>query len=148
LAKLTKLREHETEFLRELRRNYRAEVNKYIKDVTAPGSRADDLRRVTEDFENRMRGSLNELDRMVKRRTRIETSTFLETMSPGFSAAVVTYAASSSSLAAFLAGSITLGLQGIFKLVGSIPANAEKREEILRKNTAAWLYHVQTNAHL
>ena len=146
LSRLTKLRETEDAFLRGLRRNYRKAVNAYIAEVTKPNTSADDLRRIAEGFVGRVHDRLEELDRMLDRRFKIADYNICEVMGHGFNAAMVTYAASTSSLAALLAGVGAIGIDGYFKLVGSIPLNDEKREELLTKNPAAWLYHVRDKA--
>lgn len=146
LAQLTRLREKETDFLRELRRNYRTEVNSYVTQVTAPGSREDDLCRITEDFNNTMRERRRELYRMLDRRSKIAEFSVMEVAGGGLSAGIATYLASASSLAAAIATVTGIGIGGAFKVAGSIPLNEEKREDMQRKNPAAWLYHVQENA--
>jgi hypothetical protein len=147
LRRLTEIRANESAFLSELRRNYRTAVDKYITEVSAPNSNDDDFRRITEGFEKLMRGSLTELYRMLDRRAKITDFSIAEILVPGFVSAAITYAASSSSLAAaVLTGAGAFGAAGLFKLMGSIPLNEEKRDEVLRKNPAAWLYHVQAHA--
>jgi hypothetical protein len=93
-----------------------------------------------------MRVALAELDRALDRRNQVLDYGIAEVIVPGFVTAAMTYAVSSSSLAAAITGATAIGGAGLFKILGSIPANAEKREEILRKNPAAWLYHVQAEA--
>jgi len=146
IAQLTKLRENESDFLRGLRRTYRREVDKYIAQVTAVGSHADDLRRIGEEFNRAMCEHLRELYRMLNRRAKIVDFSVTEVLAGGLTAGVVTYLSSGHSLAvALAAAAATIGAGGVFKIAGSIPLNAEKREEILQKNPAAWLYHVQEN---
>ena len=146
VAQLTKLRKNESELLKELRRNYRSAVDTYIAEISAADTTGDDLRRVTEAFSNRMRGALAELDKALDRRNQVVDYSIAGAILPGLAAAAITYVTSSSSLAAALAvGTATgAGAGALFKILGSIPANAEKREEILKKNPAAWLYHVQS----
>jgi hypothetical protein len=146
ITQLTKLRQNESGLLQELRRNYRTEVNKYLADISAPDTKDDDYRRIAEGFSNRMRVALAELDRALDRRNQVLDYGIAEVIVPGFVTAAMTYAVSSSSLAAAITGATEIVGVGLFKILGSIPANAEKREEILKKNPAAWLYHVQAEA--
>jgi len=146
VTQLTVLRQKESDFLRELRRNYRREVDKYIDQITASGSYADDIRRITDAFNGAMRERLRELDRMLDRRSKITEFSVMEVLGAGWSAGIATYLTSASSLAAALASVTAIGIGGAFKISGSIPLNEEKREEVQRKNPAAWLYHVQEHA--
>ncbi len=73
-----------------------------------------------------MHDRLEELDGNADRRFKIADYNICEVMGHGFNAAMVTYAASTSSLAALLAGVGAIGIDGYFKLVGSIPLNTEK----------------------
>jgi hypothetical protein len=143
LERLTEIRAAESAFLRGLRRSYRKEVDAYVAEITKPDTSADDMRRIAEGFTSRMRDELMELDRMLDRRFKIADYNICEVIGRGINTAIMTYAASSSSLAAFLAGAGSIGVEGYFKMVGSIPLNDEKREELLKKNPAAWLYHVR-----
>lgn len=143
ITQLTVLRQKESDFLRELRRNYRREIDKYIHQITAAGSHADDIRRITETFNGAMRERLRELDRMLDRRSKITEFNVMEVIGGGLSAGIATYLTSASSLAAAIASATAIGIGGAFKIAGSIPLNEEKREEVQRKNPAAWLYHVE-----
>jgi hypothetical protein len=138
---LVQIRKNESAFLRSLRENYRSAVDEYMDAVTA-GNDFDFLRLI-DAFRERMSGHLSELDRMFGRRNFQDLVSISEFVASGVCTGFATYLVSHNIETALVAGAAAAGVPSIFKLLGTIPANREKRENLLSENPAAWLYQVR-----
>ena len=90
-----------------------------------------------------MEDHMTELDRMLRRRSRLDLYGWFGRVGGTAGASYLTYFLSQDATAALAAGLSALQGVNVFRLLGSIPTSREKREKILTDNPAAWLYEVR-----
>lgn len=143
LRQLIEVRKNEDAFLRELRSKYREEVEKFLQRLGTQVHNSRDYERIWAEFHSQMKDGLAELNQSLRRQKLSFGMGLLEKIAPGVAAATTTYMTTHSASASIISGVSAFGLTGGTKVIGSIPANQEKRESLLRGNAASWLYAVQ-----
>lgn len=143
LRQLIDARRNEDAFLRELRTKYREEVDKFLMRISGIVQGSRDYERVWDEFHSKMRTELDELDRILGREKLSFGMGLLEKVAPGVALAAATYVSTHDAWTAVKTGALAFGITGGFKLLGSIPATNDKRENLLRSKSAGWLYAVE-----